>query len=156
MITLPAHPRILVVALRRIGDVLLTTPLIRSLRRAWPDAQIDVLAFADTAAILKGNPDISSVIAMPARPGASATVSLLLRLTRRYALAISTQTGDRPMLFALLAGRVSVAPMGQGGAMAAFKRTLKMELFFLAETAIEETTAAYVAISRIRPPGTLC
>ena len=41
-------------------------------------------------------------------------------------------------------------------AMAAFKRTLKMELFFLAETAIEETTAAYVAISRIRPPGTLC
>ena len=122
MITLPAHPRILVVALRRIGDVLLTTPLIRSLRRAWPDAQIDVLAFADTAAILKGNPDISSVIAMPARPGASATVSLLLRLTRRYALAISTQTGDRPMLFALLAGRVSVAPMGQGGAMAAFKR----------------------------------
>ena len=35
---LPPRPRILVVTLRRIGDVLLTTPLIRSLRRAWPDA----------------------------------------------------------------------------------------------------------------------
>src|SRR3954454_9945002 len=53
---LPAHPRILVIALRRIGDVLLTTPLIRSLRRAYADARIDVLVFADTAGILDGNP----------------------------------------------------------------------------------------------------
>ena len=43
---LPARPRILVIALRRLGDVLLTTPLIRSLRRAWPDAAIDALVFA--------------------------------------------------------------------------------------------------------------
>ena len=49
-IDLPAYPRILVVALRRLGDVLLTTPLIRSLRRAWPLAKIDVLVFSDTAA----------------------------------------------------------------------------------------------------------
>ena len=35
-LTLPARPRLLVVNLRRIGDLLLTTPLIRSLRRAWP------------------------------------------------------------------------------------------------------------------------
>ena len=40
--------RILVVALRRLGDVLLTTPLIRSLKRAWPDAVIDVLVFDGT------------------------------------------------------------------------------------------------------------
>jgi heptosyltransferase-3 len=33
-----------------------TTPLIRSLRRAWPLAKIDVLVFSDTAAILDGNP----------------------------------------------------------------------------------------------------
>ena len=34
-LSLPPRARILVVALRRLGDVLLTTPLIRSLRRAW-------------------------------------------------------------------------------------------------------------------------
>jgi heptosyltransferase-3 len=124
MIALPERPRILVVALRRIGDVLLTTPLIRSLRRAWPDALIDVLVFADTAAILTGNPDISTVISMPVRPSAGETAALLLRLTRRYALAISTQTGDRPMLFAVAAGRISVAPVGEGGAMAALKRAV--------------------------------
>ena len=47
-IDLPSHPRILVVALRRLGDVLLTTPLIRSLRYAWPDATIDALALDAT------------------------------------------------------------------------------------------------------------
>src|ERR1700687_2803373 len=66
-IDLPAQPRILVVALRLLGDVLLTTPLIRSLRRAWPDAKIDALVFADTAGILGGNPDLDGVGAMPAR-----------------------------------------------------------------------------------------
>ena len=39
--TLPARPRVLVVALRRLGDVLLATPLIRSIRRAWPEAALD-------------------------------------------------------------------------------------------------------------------
>ena len=38
-IELPERPRILVVALRRLGDVLLTTPLIRSMRRAWPRSE---------------------------------------------------------------------------------------------------------------------
>ena len=105
------RPRILVVALRRLGDVLLTTPLIRSLRRAWPDATIDVLVFADTAGILAGNPDIDRVIAMPARPTAAESLALARRLWSRYDLAVSTQAGDRPTFFAWIAGRKSVAPV---------------------------------------------
>ena len=52
-LVLPAHSRILVVSLRRIGDALLTTPLIRSLRRAWPDAKIDVLTYPGPAGIIE-------------------------------------------------------------------------------------------------------
>ncbi len=110
-IALPERPRILVIALRRLGDVLLTTPLIRSLRRAWPDAVIDALVFADTAAILDGNPDLNSVVTMAPRPSAAQSVALALRLWRRYDLAISTQAGDRPTSFALVAGRQSIAPV---------------------------------------------
>jgi heptosyltransferase-3 len=106
-LALPANPRILVVALRRLGDVLLTTPLVRSLRRAWPDARIDMLVFADTAPILAGNPDVDAVIEVPQRPTSSESRRLAAALWRRYDLAISTQPGDRPTAFALIAGRRS-------------------------------------------------
>jgi heptosyltransferase-3 len=107
-LALPAQPRILVIALRRLGDVLLTTPLLRSLRQAWPDAVIDCLVFADTAGILEGNPDIDNVVTMPARPTVAQSLALVVRLRRRYALAVSTQSGDRPSFFAYVAGRMRV------------------------------------------------
>ncbi len=109
-IELPAKPRILVIALRRLGDVLLTTPLIRSLRRAWPDSTIDALVFADTAGILDGNPDLSGIVAMPAAPTAMQSLALAARLYRKYDLAISTQPGDRPTFFAFMAGRRRAGP----------------------------------------------
>ena len=102
---LPPRPRILVIALRRLGDVLLTTPLIRSLRRAWPDAVIDALVFSDTAGILDGNPDLNGIVTMPARPSAGESLTIATKLWRRYDLAISTQSGDRPTGFAVIAGR---------------------------------------------------
>ena len=111
---LPAQPRVLVVALRRLGDVLLTTPLIRSIRRAWPAARLDALVFADTAGILDGNPDVDQVIAMPARPGFAQSFALAVRLFKRYHLAVSTQSGDRPTSFALLAGRDHAGPVWPG------------------------------------------
>lgn len=55
----------LIVALRRIGDVLLTTPLIHSVRQRYPDAHIALLVFKGTGAILEGNTDISRVIEVP-------------------------------------------------------------------------------------------
>src|SRR6202161_2940483 len=67
-IELPARPRILVISLRRLGDVLLTTPLIRSLRRAWPDATIEALVFANTAGILRGHPALNSIVAVAGLP----------------------------------------------------------------------------------------
>ena len=109
-IELPARPRILVIALRRIGDVLLTTPLIRSLRRAWPDATIDALVFADTAGIIYGNPDLNGVVVMPPRPGVVQSLAFAARLWRAYDLAVSTQAGDRPTYFAWVTGKIRAGP----------------------------------------------
>ncbi len=120
---LAPQPRILVVVLRRLGDVLLTTPLIRSIRRAWPDAAIDVLVFADSAGILDGNADIDGVIRMPQRATHLQSLALAMRLWRRYDLAISSQAGDRPVFFARVAGRQAVAPV-EDNVNGRFKRTL--------------------------------
>jgi heptosyltransferase-3 len=110
-IDLAPRSRILVIALRRLGDVLLTTPLIRSLRRAWPDATIDALIFADTVDILEGNPDLNGIVTMPVRPTHRQSIALATRLWRKYDLAVSTQSGDRPTRFAIYAGRQRVAPV---------------------------------------------
>lgn len=122
MISLPERPRILVVALRRIGDVLLTTPLVRSLRRAWPKAQIEMLVFSDTAGILEGNPDIDRVVPMPPRPNFGQSLAIAARLAKRYDLAISTQSGDRPTLFSALAGKTSIGPVSANGSMGTIKK----------------------------------
>jgi heptosyltransferase-3 len=121
MIALPSRARILVVALRRLGDVLLTTPLIRSLKRAFPDAAIEALVFAGTEGILAGNPDLAGVITMPPR-AAAGCFGLVQSLWRQYDLALSTQSGDRPTLLAWIAGRVSGGPVTPTGAIAWLKR----------------------------------
>jgi lipopolysaccharide heptosyltransferase III len=121
-IRLPGNPRVLVVVLRRLGDVLLTTPLIRSVKRAYPDAAIDALVFAGTEGILAGNPDLAGVIAIPQRAGAGATLSLLRRVARRYDLALSAQPGDRPTTLAWIAGRQSAGLLEASGLSASLKR----------------------------------
>lgn len=96
---------VLVIVARRIGDVLLATPLIRSIKRAWPDAAIDALVFEGTQVVLAANPDVRRVLSVPERPGWMAHLAFVLRLLRRYDVALSTQYGDRPTLYAFLAGR---------------------------------------------------
>lgn len=109
-----SSPRIGVVCLRRIGDVLLTAPLLRSLRKAYPRARIEALVFAGTDAALAGNPDIDAIVVLPARGG----LRQILRLWRRYDLAVCTQSSDRPHLISLWAARrrISVVPrLGEPG-----------------------------------------
>ena len=117
-IVLPDRPKILVITLRRLGDVLMTTPLLRTLRRRWPQATLDFLVNAGSDRIVKGNPDIDRVMTIPARPSAAQMLALVPRLWCRYHLAVSTQAGDRPTLLALLAARrrVGLVPLRGGGA----------------------------------------
>ena len=99
--------RILVVITRRIGDVLLTTPMIRSLHLAWPEARIDLLVFAGTEGVLANNPDIDQVITVPERPALRQHLRLLRRLWRGYDLALSMMPSDRPTFYAFVAGKHS-------------------------------------------------
>lgn len=46
------------------GDMLLTTPVISSLKQNYPDAQIDVLLYQDTIPILSENQEIHTLYGM--------------------------------------------------------------------------------------------
>lgn len=98
-------PRVLVITLRRLGDVLLTTPLVRTLKAGMASCSIDVLVFRGTEGMLQGNPDIDSVITLEPHSTGGEAAALVRRLWRRYDLAVPTHTGDKPSFFAWAAGR---------------------------------------------------
>lgn len=123
MTTGPAPQRVLVVCTRRIGDVLLVTPLIRSLRRAWPGAAIDVMVFRGTESILAGNPDVSRVLTVGERDRVGDRLRTFRETWRHYDVACSAQTSDRTTLYAWAAGRRTVGLLDPDKAPA-WKRAL--------------------------------
>lgn len=91
--------RIIVIVTRQIGDVLITTPLIHAARLRWPKARIDVLGFAGTLGMLRGNPDIGELIEVKEGASWGQSLPLIRRLWRRYDLALVAQYNDRAHLY---------------------------------------------------------
>lgn len=103
------YESVLVVCTRRIGDVLLATPVIRSLKAAAPHAAIDMLVFSGTEDVVTANPDIRRVLTVPPRASVRESLTMLVQIWRRYDLALSVLPGDRPVFYAWAGGRPSVA-----------------------------------------------
>lgn len=61
--------RILVILLRNIGDVVLTTPALRVLKSHFPDADIDFVTNPGPAQILVNNPNLHRIIVYPYKSG---------------------------------------------------------------------------------------
>ncbi|MEA9392338.1 putative lipopolysaccharide heptosyltransferase III [Acerihabitans sp. TG2] len=53
--------RILLIKLRHHGDMLLTTPVINTLHRQYPDAGIDILLYKETEAIVRYHPALAQI-----------------------------------------------------------------------------------------------
>lgn len=58
----PHIRHILVVRTDLIGDMVLSLPAIRAMRRAYPAAEVDVLALPSSAGVLADDPDITRII----------------------------------------------------------------------------------------------
>jgi heptosyltransferase-3 len=104
--------KVLFIATRQIGDVLVTTPLITKARELWPEAQFHFLGYKGKLDMLKGNPDISQIIESSDRPGLKEYLSLFKRLFQRYDLAFVTQPSDRAYLYGLVAAFRRVGVLG--------------------------------------------
>ncbi len=63
MVGKPSVHRILVIKLRAIGDVLLSTAVLRSLRDAYPSAQLDFLTELPGRDAVEGHPCVDNVVA---------------------------------------------------------------------------------------------
>ena len=54
--------RILIIRSSAIGDIVMASPMLRTLKSAWPDAKIDWLVEPAYSCLLKGNPHVNRVI----------------------------------------------------------------------------------------------
>ncbi|MBC7660547.1 MAG: glycosyltransferase family 9 protein [Chitinophagaceae bacterium] len=54
--------KILLVQLRQLGDIILTTPSLREMKKLWPDATIDFLCHPMGKLILQDNPYVNSIL----------------------------------------------------------------------------------------------
>ena len=110
--------KILLVRLRLIGDVVLTTPLLRALKRRYPAAQLTYLVEPAAAPVVRGNPHLATVVLVPKRRGLARVrddVSIARRLRReRFDVAIDLHGGPRAAWFTWASG----APMRIGYAIA--------------------------------------
>lgn len=73
------HPNIMVIRRRYLGDLVLLGPLLRNLRLHRPKAGLTVLTESAYAPVLSLNPDVTSVLTLPAHAGGW---RLLLRRVR--------------------------------------------------------------------------
>ena len=105
--------KVLFIATRQIGDVLVTTPLIQQARELWPEAEFHFLGYRSKLDMLKGNPDIAELIETSDRPGFGEYLSLFNRLFQRYDLAIVTQPSDRAYFYGLVAAFRRVGVLGR-------------------------------------------
>ncbi len=98
--------RILLVRLRQIGDVVLTTPAIAALRRHFPDAHLTYIVEPASAPVVLTNPHLDEVIVAPRGRGVAGLLGDLRTGRRlrdaRYDLAIDFHGGPRASLLAWL------------------------------------------------------
>lgn len=90
---------ILLVRLRLIGDVVFTTPVIRALRRRFPDAHLTYLVEPVAAPVVAANPHLDDVMVVPRSRGwrrlvDDVRIARTLR-SRRFDVAIDLHGGPR-------------------------------------------------------------
>ena len=92
---------ILVIKLRAIGDVLLSSAVLKSLRGAFPGARIDFLTEGPSRQVIEGNPDVDSPVIFEGGSG----LGLILSVRRRnYDLVIDLFSNPRSALVTAASG----------------------------------------------------
>ena len=102
------NPKILLIRLSSLGDIVLTTPAIRAVRANFPDAHIAMLVAKQSADILRENPHLNEIITFDrsAKDKDTGEMWRLVRLLRqrKFTLAVDFQRKFRTEILMYLSG----------------------------------------------------
>jgi lipopolysaccharide heptosyltransferase II len=97
--------KILLIRLRRIGDIVLTTPAVRALKLALPQAELSYVVEEPYRRLVEGNPDLAEIIVVP-KAQTGRDFAALVRRVRKAAFdaVLDFHSGPRASLLSLLSG----------------------------------------------------
>ncbi|MEI6863487.1 MAG: glycosyltransferase family 9 protein, partial [Candidatus Omnitrophota bacterium] len=99
------YKNILVVRLDRLGDVVLSTPVLKALRDAYPDSRITFMVRPYVKDIAHSNPSVNEVIIYDKAKGFSGNIEFINKLrSKKFDLAIVLHPTLRTNLIMFLAG----------------------------------------------------
>lgn len=88
--------KILIIRFSSIGDIVLTSPLIRSLHSKYPDAEIDFVVCEEFSELIKYNPHLNSVIEFNSNKGYVGLKELKFRIDNKlYDVVLDLQNNFR-------------------------------------------------------------
>jgi heptosyltransferase-3 len=102
---------ILIIKLRHLGDVLITTPVLSVLREAYPQARITMVVNQGTEDMVRGHPDLAEVLPLPRakEPNFRKELPSQLKLIKairnqKFDLSLDFTIGDRGAILSFLSG----------------------------------------------------
>ncbi|OPX20929.1 MAG: putative lipopolysaccharide heptosyltransferase III [Desulfobacca sp. 4484_104] len=98
--------RILVIKLKHIGDVLLTTPVFTALKEAWPRSRVSAVVRQGTEAMLTDNPSIDELLIVNSKSRHWREPLRFARglRQRRFDLVLELSGGNRGAIYTWLSG----------------------------------------------------
>lgn len=145
--------RILIVRFRALGDVVLTTPAVAAIKKAYPEAAVEFVADDLLAPILEGNPALSRVHAYPrsrfrrisTARRAVEDVEFTFRVARRgYDLVLDLHGNPRAAWLTFLTG----APRRVGFAHVRLRSAAYTTKVVLGAEAMRQSTYHHLALAR--------
>jgi len=96
--------KILMIRLKRIGDIVMTTPALSAFRERYPQAHISYLVEEPYKDLVEGNSDLDEIIAVPSHAKIRDFLRILHRIRKtRYDVVLDFHGGPKAFLFTLLA-----------------------------------------------------
>jgi heptosyltransferase-2 len=114
-----SYGKILIVDLAYIGDLLMSTPAIENLRRAFPEAHIDIMVAPGSFPVIEHSPHVDRVITSDVKSGGwNALREEAARISKEnYDLAVSFHRGHGTLLMLRMSGvrrRIGFTHGGRG------------------------------------------
>ncbi len=98
------YKRILVIRFSSIGDILLTTPVLRALKRWDQEAEIHFAVKSEYSPLLCENPTVDEIIPLDPELGISGLLKFALSLRGKYDLLVDLHRSPRSLIIRWLAG----------------------------------------------------